>query len=145
MRTFELEVRKLTMFVSFGNARGSQQGVGPRLCPAITTRHTAFSTGELPSTSTTNRTNFSGNLHHLVSVSLCTVRLVLRKCPEWKLCAQPVELWDDLWTTEKVSRWAAKIPHFFGTARPFFDVLDRSFTTSRTTRRNDCAWARKGR
>src|ERR1700757_795218 len=109
MRTFEFEVRQLTMFVSFGNARGGQQGVGPRLCPAITTRHAAVSTRDLPSTSTTSRANFSCNLHHLVSVSLCTVRLVLRKCPEWKLCAQPVELWDGLWTTEEVSRCAAQI------------------------------------
>jgi hypothetical protein len=110
MRAFELEVRKFTMFIALGNSSRGEQRLATHFHPAVATDDSAVRTGELPSTSTTDGTNFSGNLHHGVSLSMCTLRRASRKCLGWKLCAHPVELWDGLWRTEEkvASTFAAR-------------------------------------
>ena len=102
MRPLEFKIRELTVFVALRNSRCCQQTLGAMLKSAIATDHAAL-LGRFPSTSTTQPTNFSGNLHERVSVLNVHFAARSRKCSARKLCAHPVELWDSLWRTEEIA------------------------------------------
>jgi hypothetical protein len=61
---FELKVREFAMLVTLRNSRGAKQRLSAQFLPAIATHHAAVGAGRLPSTTTTNGTNLSGDSHH---------------------------------------------------------------------------------
>src|SRR5581483_10707757 len=65
MWSIEFEIRELAMFITFGNARSREQGVGARLLPARTARHSPLSAirDRLPSCARAKRTSFHYRFH----------------------------------------------------------------------------------
>src|SRR5207247_3119266 len=111
MWAIEFIIRKLAVFITFGNSSGGEQCFRAVLQPAIAADHAAVLARKLPSGSTTDGANFSGNFHHRLS-PMCANVQVLRK--RWKetLCVHPVELSDSLWTIEENARPRASFANF---------------------------------
>ena len=98
MRAIKLEVREFAMLIAFRNAGRGNERISARFKAAIAAYNPAIRIRRLPPTSTTNGTNFRGNLHEQsLKRGLyfeCALReLVCASTQRWKPCVHPVELW----------------------------------------------------
>src|SRR5438046_1416807 len=86
MGALEFKIRKLAVLVSPGHARRCEQSVSAHFQAAFAAHNSALSSDGLPSTSTTDGANFSGNFYHGLYIPLCTVELL----PASGQCGSPV-------------------------------------------------------
>src|SRR5215469_17230780 len=104
MRPVEFKIRQFAMLIALGNSGEGKQCLSPRLPPALASGHAPFRSGQLPSRSPTNDANFGSNLHHPLSIPLCTGSAGSRKSSERGSCAEAVQGEIRLWTTRR--NWA---------------------------------------
>src|ERR1700719_4245197 len=152
MRAIKLEVREFAMLIAFRNAGRGNERISARFKAAIAAYNPAIRIRRLPPTSTTNGTNFRGNLHEqsLKRVSTLNVHCANRFAQVHKGGSPVYILWSYGKFVENREDRGLRAHVYAGN---FYFVRERlslllffpsglCFAKSRTTCRNDCACAR---